>query len=282
MKKIKSLKKNLIFLFTLYSLSLNSQFSSAMSYNIRYANSSDGINKWENRKDALTNLLNYYNPDIIGLQEALFSQIKFINSRLPLYNKIGIAREDGLQKGEYSPILYNVKKFKLLASNTFWLSNTPDSPTIGWDAAHKRICTYGKFQNINTKQHLWVFNTHFDHLGEIARLNSAKLILKMINSIVPKNDKLLLLGDLNCLPNSAPINEIKSYLEDGLLESKKKLYGPFGTFNNFNPNHPLKKNRIDYIFVKNISVINYRHINDKMTNSNCISDHLPVLISFKQ
>ena len=270
----------LIFFSVLSFLAISQDISSAMTFNIRYATINDGVNQWENRKKELTDLLNYYNPEIIGLQEALLIQINFILDHLPSYKKVGIAREDGKIEGEFSPILYDSIKYTIEQTGTFWLSENPNKPTIGWDAAHKRICTYAGLINKKTGELIWVFNTHFDHIGQEARIKSANLIIKKISEITLSSESIILMGDFNSLPNSAPISYIKSNLLDGLEISKSDFYGPYGTFNGFNPLHPLSENRIDYIFIKNLEITSYRHIDDKMKNSSCISDHLPILMTF--
>jgi endonuclease/exonuclease/phosphatase family metal-dependent hydrolase len=247
----------------------------ALSYNIRYDSRNDGVNIWENRKHGLVTLLKSYNPDIIGIQEGQNHQLEFINSQLKSFKMIGDDRE-GNGKGEYSSIFYNTKSLKLIKTETFWLSNTPSTPSIGWDASFNRICTYGLFKSIKSKEQFLVFNTHFDHMGEIARLESAKLITKNIAEINSNHFPVILMGDLNCDPKSIPISIIKESLIDGKEISEEPLKGPIGTFTAFDIYAPLE-NRIDYIFVKDFKVLTYSHINDKLPNGNWPSDHLPVL-----
>ena len=131
--------------------SFTQDLSSAMTFNVRYATAKDGINQWENRKKDVLNLLKNYSPDIVGFQEMLKSQLEFIDENLNEYNYVGVAREDGKSEGEFSPIFFNTKKYKIIENGTFWLSKTPDVPSIGWDAAHKRVCTYVKLVNLKKK-----------------------------------------------------------------------------------------------------------------------------------
>ena len=137
-----------------------------MSYNIKYDNVNDTVNNWNDRKAAMVDLLKKRNPEFIGMQEVLHRQLMYLNESLPDYNFIGVGRDDGKEKGEFSPILYDSTKFRLLDSNTFWLSKTPDKISVGWDAAMERICSYGLFQNKSSKRKVWVFNTHFDRIYE--------------------------------------------------------------------------------------------------------------------
>ncbi|MFK5957680.1 MAG: endonuclease/exonuclease/phosphatase family protein [Lutibacter sp.] len=254
------------------------QSTKIISYNIRYANKTDKENNWDNRKAKIITLLKNNNPAIFGIQEGLKTQVNYIDSSLVNYKYIGIGR-DGEDKGEYSAIFYDTTKFNLKISNTFWLSQTPDSISIGWDANLKRICTYGLFENINTNKNLWIFNTHFDHIGNIARENSAKLILSKINQINTRNFPLILMGDLNLTPEEAPIQLFKSSLDDPLKISKTSLVGPKGTLNGFSLGKVWEK--IDYFFTKNITILSYTHIDDLKNCNKHISDHLPIMIEVK-
>ncbi|MCK0190153.1 endonuclease/exonuclease/phosphatase family protein [Arenibacter sp. F20364] len=255
-----------------------SQTTNFISFNIRYDNTSDTINNWNKRKASLAKLIQHYDTDIVGIQEGLHHQVDYLNTALTGYAYIGVGRDDGQQKGEYSAIFYNTDKFKVLKTNTFWLSETPEKVSVGWDASMERICTYALFENTATKKQFWVFNTHFDHRGMQARINSAELIYKKMNEINTSNLPLVLMGDLNLTPDTAPIQFLKTNLTDAMEISKKPFYGPIGTFNGFDPDR-IMENRIDYIFVHNIDVLSYTHIDDRMPNNMHISDHLPVLMT---
>lgn len=275
--------KNIFLKLTLSSLMIAisllsfSQTKKFMSFNIRYDNQHDAVNKWDNRKGELSQLINYYNPDIIGLQEGLNHQLDYLKIKLPNYEMIGVGREDGKTKGEFTAIFYDTLIYRLLEQNTFWLSETENIVSVGWDAALPRICTYGLFINKKTKEKLYVFNTHFDHIGNQSRIMSAKQILQKIAKISIVNDPIVLMGDFNSEPNDEPIQIFSANLTDGGSPSKTNIYGPTGTFNGFEKDKLVNK-RIDYIFTKHFEVINYRHIDDKMKNNNYISDHYPVLV----
>ncbi|GGB81301.1 endonuclease [Flavobacterium suaedae] len=247
-----------------------------MSYNIRLDVASDGENRWDNRKEFLAQQVMFYEPDFMGVQEALPTQMAYLLLYLNnQYDAIGVGREDGKAEGEYSAIFYNSKKYKVVQQSTFWLSETPDLPSMGWDAACKRICTYGLFENIITKQKIWVFNTHFDHVGTIARAESAELILKKINELNTQNYPFVLTGDFNLEPDSEPINEIKKVLNDS-KDIAELTFGPIGTFNGFEFNKPVTR-RIDYIFTTptGITVVKYAVLSDSK-DCRYPSDHLPV------
>ncbi|WP_299326041.1 endonuclease/exonuclease/phosphatase family protein [uncultured Maribacter sp.] len=247
-----------------------------LSYNIKYDNVNDSVNNWNDRKGAMVDLLNHYNPGIIGFQEVLHHQLSYLNEQLSDYSYIGVGRDDGKGKGEYSPILFNIKKYKLLQSETFWLSETPHEISVGWDAAMERICTYGLFQDLKTGNQFLVFNTHFDHIGTVAREKSAELIVSKIHETNENKLPVVLMGDLNLSPDEGPIQYLQNALSDGLAITQKQFYGPTGTFSGFDQSKVLN-NRIDYIFVENFKVLEYMHIDDRMENNKHISDHLPVL-----
>lgn len=272
------MKYRLLLILTLsFSPLLQSQDLSVMSYNIKYDNVNDTVNNWNFRKEAMVKLVKYYHPSFLGMQEVLYNQLEYLDQNLNHYAYIGVGRDDGKQKGEYSPILYNKENFKLIMSNTFWLSPTPDKISKGWDAALERICTYGLFKDIRTEKELYVFNTHFDHIGELARVNSVKLILEKIQEINTQNLPVVVTGDFNLEPDSEPIQLMQKQMTDGKNATKKSFYGPTGTFNGFDHSMVLDR-RIDYIFVDRLEVMEYIHIDDRMANNMHISDHLPVLV----
>jgi len=248
-----------------------------ISYNIRYDNNWDVENSWSLRKNSLCQLLNDYNPSIFGIQEGLLNQVNFIDSALIKYDYVGVGRDDGKMEGEFCAIYFDTTRYKIRNNSTFWLSETPDVVSVGWDAALERICTYGLFENKTSGEEFWVFNTHFDHLGVIARKKSSALILKKIKEINTQSLPVILMGDFNSIPDSDPIKILKSDLIDALQISLENLEGPQGTFNGFDMMLPID-NRIDYIFTKNVKVLSYRHIDDRLNNNRHISDHLPVMI----
>ena len=270
-------KKYLFCFLIIFTFTQMESQTTAMSYNIRYDNKNDRENWWGNRKNELVQMLDYYHPNFIGIQEGLNHQVKFIDQKIKQYTYIGVGRDNGKEKGEYTAIFYDSTKFELLTSNTFWLSETPDKVSIGWDASMERICTYGVFKNKNSNAIIYVFNAHFDHRGKESRKESAQLILKKIIELNINKKRIIVMGDFNCIPDDEPILIFKSLLGDGKIKSKKGFYGPQGTFSGFDHLLIMEK-RIDYIFTKNIEVLSYRHLDDRRKNNLCISDHLPILI----
>ncbi|MEK7818320.1 MAG: endonuclease/exonuclease/phosphatase family protein [Bacteroidota bacterium] len=270
--------KFLFLSFLIFSINVNSQTLKLMTYNIRLDVQSDGENSWDHRKEKLASQIRFYEPDILGLQECLPNQINFLDSNLENYNHVGIGR-DGKDKGESSSIFFISKKFSVLKQNTFWLSPTPDLISKGWDAALNRICTYAIFENKITKQNFWVFNTHLDHIGEVARAKSVELILKIIKSENQNNLPVIFMGDFNATPETEFILNLKKEMIDTKDFSKSKPFGPIGTFNNFEFDKPVTK-RIDYIFTSNSSkiIINKYAVLSDSDNLKYPSDHLPVYV----
>jgi endonuclease/exonuclease/phosphatase family metal-dependent hydrolase len=256
------------------------QTQRAMTYNIRFDNPNDGDNRWDNRKAELVGLIQSYTPNFLGVQEAMFHQLQYIQDNLTNYTYIGVGRDDGKQKGEFSAIFYDSTKYNLLTSSTFWLSEYSDFVSVGWDASMERICTFGLFEHQVSGQKIWVFNTHFDHIGKVARQESAKLILEKIKTTNTENYPLILMGDFNALPNDKPIKILSKQMADAFKSSPKITYKNIGTFNGFKIDEAVTK-RIDYIFTKKITVISYQNIEDKRQNNLQISDHFPVLIEFE-
>lgn len=270
--------KNAIAIFSLFMFCATASAQTRiMSYNIKYANENDGENSWSQRKDFLGNQIRFYEPDILGVQEAFHSQLEYFTSIMPSYAYIGVGR-DGKQQGEYSAILYDTTRYEVLEKGTFWLSETPDSISKGWDAALNRICTYALFRDEDSNQKFWVFNTHFDHVGVEARNKSAKLIAKKIADLNKENHPMLLMGDFNLTPDSEAVAFLSSEFNDSRESSEGVVFGPEGTFNGYKFSEPVDK-RIDYIFTsnENINVLKYAVLSDSW-DLKYPSDHLPVLV----
>jgi len=258
------------------SFGLLAQEFTAMSYNIKYANENDGENSWSKRKDFLVNQLKFYHPQIFGVQEAVKSQIDFITAELFNYQHIGVGREGGDQ-GEFSAIFYDTTKFEVLKSDTFWLSETPNQISKGWDADYHRICTYALFKDKESSEKFYIFNTHFDHRGKVARTNSARLIIQQIKKINVENYPVLLTGDFNLEPETEQIQYIKSYLKDAKDASAAIKLGSSGTFNGYDFKTPVTR-RIDYIFhSEEINIETYAVLSDN-EDGRYASDHLPVFV----
>ncbi len=248
-----------------------------ISYNIRLDLPSDAPNNWDNRKEQLAAQVTTLSPNIFGIQEGLPHQVDYLKDSLPGYQYIGVGRDNAKREGEFSAIYYKPSKTELLTSNTFWLSETPSTPSFGWGAHYRRICTYGHFRDLASDTTYWVFNTHFDHEFPEARLNGAKLILERIAKLVDPNEPHFLMGDLNATPDTPPIRLLSQHLNDSRPHSQHPPFGPEGTFNAFDPSQA-PSDRIDYIFTDpQTQVITYATHSD-LIDSRHLSDHFPIVI----
>jgi len=253
-----------------------------MTFNIRYNNQSDLQNAWPNRKSLVASTIRFQKIEIAGLQEALNDQLKDLESLLPEYGWLGVGRDDGNKAGEYNPIFYLKSRFKMLAQSTFWLSETPDIPgSRGWDAACNRVVTWARFEDQANNQAFFFFNMHFDHVGEVARLKSAELVLKKIGEIAG-NEPVMVTGDFNCRSDDAPYHLLISGdgkapgLVDTLRLSKTGHYGSTQSFNGFNIELD-PGNTIDFIFVRGIKSVLRHGIIAEMWDGKFASDHHPVV-----
>ncbi len=220
------------------------------SYNIRYENDGDAAkgNGWKNRCPVQIDLLNFYDFDVLGTQEVLHGQLVDLQAGLPQYDYIGVGRDDGKTEGEYAPIFFKKDKIKCLKSGYFWMSEDTTYPNKGWDAALPRICTWGYFKDTKKKKKFWYFNLHMDHVGVVARRESAKLVLAKIKEMCGK-DPVILTGDFNVdqTHQSYKVLHDSPIFKDSYEEATIR-YALNGTFNAFNLN--LKTNsRIDHVFV---------------------------------
>jgi len=232
------------------ALAIGAQSLYVGSYNVRYQNDGDARegNAWARRGPVLAEQVNFEHPDIFGTQEVLKPQLDDLLRWLPDYSYIGRGREDGIHGGEHEAIFYDHHHLRLLDHGDFWLSETPDRPGLGWDAACTRICTWGYFKDTRTRLKFYYFNLHMDHVGIVARREAAKLVVSRIAQIAGRKP-VVLTGDFNV----DQTNEIYTTFTDSPLlkdcyEHAQVRFAENGTYNAFNPD--LKtESRIDHIFV---------------------------------
>ncbi len=252
----------------------------AMSYNLRLSIASDGADAWEERKADVAQLLHHYRPHFLGVQEALPQQVDYLDSALVDFAYIGVGRDDGERGGEFSAVYYDTTRFSLLSGETFWLSPKPTTPGKGWDAAYPRVCTYGSFRDRAAGDTIWVFNTHFDHVGEVARRESVNLLVETIDRVAGPRAHVILTGDFNLEPKSAPIQKLAAHLTDTHTHALE-FYGPEGTYNAFELD-AWPQRRIDYVFTRDFQIVSSIHIDDRRpANGRWVSDHLPVLVRLR-
>ena len=280
----KIMLKYLIIIITIFISQINfsqNENIKIMTYNIRcgYCEDSSSVNNWSNRKYLVAYLIKSHNPDLIGLQEAEMFQVKELIEMLDEYIWYGVSREDGKESGESTAILYRKKRFSLKERKTLWLSETPELVSKGWDGAFKRTVTITKLKDLNSSKEFYYLNTHLDHIGEVARTESSKLIVNEISEYT--NDfPVILSGDFNYTSSSEGYKIITNKLFDTKVISKSESFGGNISFNGFGKDIQ-PNNKIDFIFVNDKTTV-LNHIIDTTTfNGLYPSDHYPVITEIK-
>ncbi|NOX89065.1 MAG: endonuclease/exonuclease/phosphatase family protein [Calditrichaeota bacterium] len=273
----------LMFLFVVFMLSNLAAQDNApvkvMSLNIRYDNPDDGSNAWTNRKELIIQTIRKENPDLIGFQEALSHQVSYLDSALSDYHFYGVGRDDGLTKGEFSPVFFKSDRFLLLDVKTFWLSDTPEKAgSIGKGAVLPRIVTLVNLFDLKNRIDLWMFNTHFSHVSDSARLQSVRILLDKAKQIV-KQKPLIIAGDFNVPQGSGVyrkiIDEPGLELKDTYFASKTPHSGGLQTFNGFGKvSDPVI---IDHIFCNRYFEVTEHYFIPLKIGALWISDHFPVV-----
>ncbi len=256
----------------------------AMTFNIRLDLASDAANAWPYRKAMVAALILREAPDILGMQEVLLPQKRDLEAALPGYEMIGVARDDGREAGEFSPLAWRRDRFEMLRSGTFWLSPTPAAPSKGWDAALPRIATWAVLRDRTTGRRLRVLNTHFDHVGREARLNSAAIIARWVAEGPDRALPAIVLGDFNADPESEPYRRLAedraAGLRDARIATRAPPYGPPGTFTGFDitkaPALP-----IDHIFITPAFTVERYAVITQHWGGRLPSDHYPVVADLR-
>ncbi len=248
------------------------------TYNVRYDNPNDTGNLWADRAPVVAELLRFHDFDVFGTQEALKNQLDDISRALPQYERYGLGRDDGKEKGEHSAIFFKKGKFKLLNKGDFWLSETPDKPSLGWDATCcNRITSWVYLQDLNTKKKFYFFNAHFDHQGVQARNESSKLILRKIKEIAGK-EPVILTGDFNGDHES---DWYKAVATSGLMkDTYREVAHPYANNASFNgfKQQSNQTGIIDHIFVTNGFKVEKWGLLTDTYHGKFPSDHFPVLV----
>lgn len=253
---------------------------SAMSFNIRYGTAADGVDAWPNRKPQLVELIRRHDPDILGLQEALDFQLKEIDSALSGYDRVGVGRDDGESRGEFSPVLYRRRRFELLASGTFWFSPTPETPgSTGWGNRITRIATWARLQDRTTKASFYVFNLHLDHESAPSRERSAWLLAERVRAR-EHPDPVIVMGDFNSGEDQPPVRYLLETLP--LTDTFASVAGEstgVGTYHAFTGR--TDGARIDHILVSSDWSIQAAGIDRSNEGGRYPSDHFPVFATLR-
>jgi endonuclease/exonuclease/phosphatase family metal-dependent hydrolase len=257
-----------------------------MTFNIRYNNPGDGSNAWPLRKDMAATTVLFHKADIVGMQEALRDQVSDLEALLPGYGWFGVGRDDGKDAGEFNPVFYARGRLRVVEQATFWLSSTPDiAGSRGWDGACNRIVTWARFEEVPTGRAFHVFNTHFDHVGAVARRESAALLLRKIAAIAGSGP-VIVTGDFNSPFGGEPCQILIAGVDGGpaLIDARSlsatPLYGGRRSFNGFGKEEGPGE-IIDHIFVRGgVSVVRAGVIADRW-DGRFVSDHYPILAEIK-
>ena len=243
-----------------------------ISYNIRFANKKDGANIWQNRAKASPAMIKDYAPDVFGVQEALAVQLEYLDGKLPQYSFVGVGREDGEKKGETMAIFYNTRKVRLLDWGTYWLSETPEKPSRGWDADCKRTATWTLMEMKGSGKKFFYVNTHLDHRGDMAQQKGLELILERIAAMNPEGLPMILTGDFNVEPDAPVLYGLNAKMTDARRSALKT--DSRATFNAWGKSASI----IDYIYHSGFSeCAEYETIVRQYKGVLYISDHYPIV-----
>lgn len=243
----------------------------AMSYNIRYGTASDGTNSWQYRYGASAMMLDDQKPDVVGLQEALSDQVQYLTMALDkTYKAVGVGRDDGKKAGEIMAVLYNFKTTKLLKWGTFWLSDTPETPSRGWDGACNRCATWAILKDKATGQRFFFVNTHIDHVGAEAQQKGVKLVADKIAELNKEGLPVIVTGDFNMEVSNASMAPMK----DGFQNAREAAVV---TDDHFSYNGWGKaSSTIDYVWFKGFTCTRFETVTKPYAERTFISDHFPV------
>ena len=249
-----------------------------MSYNIRLSSGTieaDSIYHWEHRKQASLELMHQEQPTVFGLQEACPDQMDYMVENLPEYGYIGVGRDDGKRKGEFMAIFYKKDEIELLDGGTFWLSQTPDQVTKGWDAACFRTCTWTILKKKDTGKKFVYLNTHLDHKGQEARKESIKLIVAKAEELTGGKLPVFITADFN----SPTTNEIFKPMQEAMLDARVEapVTDERGTLNCWGTTPPGVV--IDHIFYRGAEAQKFEVLRDKDYGAPYVSDHYPVMLT---
>ena len=254
-----------------------------MSFNIRLSprEDFDGDNCWNNRREAVIRMINESQPDLFGIQEGYIVQVNYMDEQLPDYGRYGVCRDDGLERGEANAIFWKKDRFDMKQCQTFWLSETPDTVSLGWDGACRRIVTWAQLYDKQARRDVWYFNTHFDHVGKVAREEAGKLIVQKMKEMVPEGDVVLLTGDFNANWDNPILLPIRAELQNCRETAPENDAREVNTYNGWGKKDaPAGTDIIDHLFFRGLVPVRYEVLNGDY-GVPFISDHWPVLGVFR-
>ena len=276
------MKKNVIFACSLLLLlplggcRQSAEPLKVVSFNIRNSGAHDADNDWEHRREATPAMMAALDPDVMGVQEALPDQLEYMKEQCPSYASIGVGRDDGVEKGEHMSIFYNTNRIKLLEWGTYWLSETPDEPSLGWDARCRRTATWALMKQKKSGQRFYFVNTHLDHIGVEARRKGLALIVDRIGEMNKEDFPMVLTGDFNVFPDDSCLVDL-----DKMMKSARVYAAVSDTTASFNGWGEESK-VIDYIYYRGFKdCLDFRVATERFADKPFISDHYPIISEFE-
>lgn len=252
-----------------------------MTFNIRLSPSDDfdGDNCWNNRREAVIRMIRASKPDLFGIQEGIIHQVNYMEENLPEYGRYGVCRDDGLERGEANAIFWRKDRYDVKRCETYWLSETPDTVSLGWDGACRRIVTWAQLYDKKAQRDVWYFNTHFDHVGKVAREEAGKLIVERMKAVVPEGDPIFLTGDFNANWDNPILDPIRGLLqncrETAPVTCDTNTYHAWGE-----KQVPAGEDIIDHIFYRGAKAEKYEVLTGDY-GAAFVSDHWPVMGTFR-
>ncbi len=249
-----------------------------MSFNVRYGTAKDGDFVWENRKDAACAMILDKHPAVFGVQEALDFQLTYFEEHCPGYRFVGVGREDGLHEGEHMAVFYDSNRIELLQWGTYWLSETPFQPSLGWDAACRRTATWTLLKDKATDRQFYFVNTHLDHVGKEARRRGLLLLVERIGAMNPDGYPMILTGDMNVYPDDPCLNELRTLMQDSRQTAKvtdnDQTWHDWGKVTGNPP--------IDYVFYAGFQGCDkFEVVREPYGGIAYVSDHYPVMATLR-
>lgn len=262
-------------LFSLVSCSESKELK-VMSYNVRYDTANDGDNAWDFRKHATIAMLNDVKPDVFGVQEALPHQLSYISEQAPDYSCAGVGRDDGISAGEHMSVFWNTNTIEMIEWGTYWLSETPEKPSFGWDAGCRRTATWTLMKDKRNGKKFFFVNTHLDHEGVEARKNGLQLVVDRIAAMNPDGYPMVLTGDFNVTPDDECLVNLDKQMDSA--RKIAKVTDNHTTYNGWGTQSPDKEYVIDYIYVSGFTSVPEFYTNMKSyADVQFVSDHYPIV-----
>jgi len=275
--------KRIVFLFSTVLMALPFGLSAqeevhdlkVMTYNIRFATTKDGPNAWNHRKEASVAMIEDQKPDVFAMQEVLSKQKKFMDKFCTGYQGVGVGRENGKKKGEHTTVHWNTNTVNMLDWGTLWLSETPEKPSIGWDAWHPRTFTWTLLEKKDSGKKFYFINVHLDHAGGQAQRNGLALVKSWIDEKNTDGLPVIIVGDFNVTPTNGILTDFNNVMKNATQHAES--VDTHESFNQWGE----RSLTLDYVFFEGLSKCHsYDVVTEEYGGKTFISDHYPVTAEF--